>query len=329
MKFVIKFLMIFLCFSCSQKPALVLNKSKNFYSKNSQISKKKSFKSSSDNFSANEIKSESKIVLKNNDNLHNVAKKYQVSQQDLISLNGLKPPYILKGGSVLKIPNPKIPQYHEVKSGETLYAISRIYNMKIDKLIEINDLKEPYGVKVGQQIKITKIENIEPIKPELAKNSENKNEQLKTLPPNKEILSKKESEKISDKLSDKFFFGQFSWPIRGSIISKFGPKSGGLYNDGINIRAKEGVEVKASQSGSVAYVGNELKGYGNLVIIKHSNGWITAYAHLQKTFVKRGQKIAKEEKIATVGATGNVASPQLYFGLRKGRDAVNPQNYLK
>ena len=291
----------------------------------------KSSKNLSNNFSESEIKSESKIVLKDDDNLRSVAKKYQVSQQDLISLNGLKPPYILKSGSVLKIPNPKISQYHQVKSGETLYAISRIYNMKIDKLIEINDLKEPYGVKAGQQIKITQIEKVAPIKS--AQNSENKDKQPSSPPQNKENLSKKSSEKISDKIADgiseNLFSGQFSWPIRGSIISKFGPKSGGLYNDGINIKAKEGAEVKSSQSGFVAYVGNELKGYGNLIIIKHSDGWITAYAHLQKTFVKRGQKIAKEEKIATVGATGNVNSAQLYFGLRKGRDAVNPQNYLK
>ena len=78
----------------------------------------------------------------------------------------------------------------------------------------------------------------------------------------------------------------------------------------------------------MAYVGNELKGYGNLIIIKHSGGWITAYAHLSKTLVKRGQKVVKGDQIAEVGSTGNVNSPQLYFGLRKGRDSVNPENYL-
>lgn len=320
MKFVIKFLVIFLCFSCTQKPALVINQSKNFYAKNSQVGKKKSSNNFSNNSSLGEIKSANQIVLKDEDTLHSVAKKYQVNQQDLISLNSLKPPYILKGGSVLKIPAPRIPQYHEVKSGETLYAISRIYNMKIDKLIETNDLKEPYSLKSGQQIKISKIENIQ-----VQNSTENKSEKSASKLEDKA----KKSENVIEKVSDKFFAGQFSWPIRGTIISKFGPKQGGLYNDGINIKAKEGVEVKSSESGVVAYVGNELKGYGNLIIIKHSGGWITAYAHLQKTLVKRGQKIAKGEKIATVGSTGNVTSAQLYFGLRKGRDAVNPQNYLR
>ena len=79
----------------------------------------------------------------------------------------------------------------------------------------------------------------------------------------------------------------------------------------------------------MAYVGNELKGYGNLIIIKHSGGWITAYAHLNSFDVKRGQKVAQSAQIGTVGITGNVSEAQLYFSLRKGRDALNPQNYLK
>ena len=120
----------------------------------------------------------------------------------------------------------------------------------------------------------------------------------------------------------------FSWPIRGEVISKFGPKSGGLYNDGMNIQAAQGDAVRAAEEGVVSYAGNELKGYGNLIIIKHSGGWITAYAHLSKISVKRGQKVLKLAKIGEVGSTGNVTSPQLYFALRKGRDAVNPENYL-
>ncbi len=79
----------------------------------------------------------------------------------------------------------------------------------------------------------------------------------------------------------------------------------------------------------MAYVGNELKGYGNLVIVKHSSGWITAYGHLSKTGVARGQKVSKGQSIAKVGSTGNVDSPQLYFGLRRGREAVNPESYIK
>jgi len=113
------------------------------------------------------------------------------------------------------------------------------------------------------------------------------------------------------------------------VVSSFGPKKGGLYNDGINIKAANNQIVKASQDGVVAYVGNELKGYGNLIIIKHSGGWITAYAHLLNTNVKKGLEVKKGQKIAIAGATGNVNFNQLYFSLRKGRKAVDPQKYLR
>ena len=136
-----------------------------------------------------------------------------------------------------------------------------------------------------------------------------------------------DNEADNDQSSDKKNI--FAWPVRGAVISKFGPKKGGLYNDGINIKAREGSSVGSAEDGVVAYAGNELKGYGNLVIIKHSQGWITAYAHLKEFNVKRGQKILKSQKIGLVGSTGSVSFPQLYFGLRKGREALNPQDYLK
>ncbi|MFT6077470.1 MAG: murein DD-endopeptidase MepM/ murein hydrolase activator NlpD [Rickettsiales bacterium] len=121
---------------------------------------------------------------------------------------------------------------------------------------------------------------------------------------------------------------RFSWPIRGTIISKFGPKAGGLYNDGINIKAQSGSNIKSTEDGVVAYVGDELRGYGNLIIVKHAGGWISAYGHLSSTKVKRGQNVQKGQIIAKAGSTGNVKSSQLYFGLRKGREAVNPQKHL-
>lgn len=185
--------------------------------------------------------------------------------------------------------------------------------MKVDQLVELNGLREPYSVKVGERIRISR-------NPDNATQVAQKNEVKK---------SAQEAEKpgFIDNAIDKL--NKFSWPVNGQVVSKFGPKSGGLYNDGIKIKAKEGTEVKASEDGVIAYVGNELKGYGNLVIVKHGSGWITAYAHLKNWEVKRGEKVKKGQKIGAVGATGNVDSPQLYFGLRKGRDAVNPENYLK
>ena len=102
----------------------------------------------------------------------------------------------------------------------------------------------------------------------------------------------------------------------------------GRKNDGINIKASLGTNIKAADKGVVAYAGNELKGFGNLVLIKHSDGYITAYAHADKLYVKKGQKVLRGEKIATVGKTGSVNTPQLHFEVRAGKKAVNPRKYL-
>jgi murein DD-endopeptidase MepM/ murein hydrolase activator NlpD len=122
--------------------------------------------------------------------------------------------------------------------------------------------------------------------------------------------------------------GNFRWPVKGRIISKYGAKPGGTRNEGINIAVPEGTSVRAAQSGVIAYAGNELKGYGNLILIRHQDGWVTAYAHNKQLFVKRGDTVKRGDIIAKAGQTGSVESPQLHFELRKGATAVDPMKYL-
>ncbi|MGH6839845.1 MAG: peptidoglycan DD-metalloendopeptidase family protein [Methylocella sp.] len=117
---------------------------------------------------------------------------------------------------------------------------------------------------------------------------------------------------------------EFRWPARGRIIQGFKP--GG--NDGINIAVPEGTSVKAAESGVVAYAGNELKGYGNLILIRHPNGFVSAYANNSDIEVKRGETVKRGQTIAKSGQSGNVASPQLHFELRKGTKPVDPTQYL-
>ena len=117
---------------------------------------------------------------------------------------------------------------------------------------------------------------------------------------------------------------EFRWPARGRIIQAFKP--GG--NDGINIAVPEGTSVKAAESGVVAYAGNELKGYGNLILIRHPNGFVSAYANTSDIEVKRGETVKRGQTIAKSGQSGNVASPQLHFELRKGTTPVDPTQYL-
>jgi murein DD-endopeptidase MepM/ murein hydrolase activator NlpD len=121
----------------------------------------------------------------------------------------------------------------------------------------------------------------------------------------------------------------FMWPLRGKVISNFGPKTKGLHNDGINIAAPRGAPVRAAEGGVVAYAGNELRGFGNLLLLKHKNGWVTAYAHNDKLLVNRGDTVGKGQIIARVGSTGAVASPQLHFEIRRGKRAIDPKKHLK
>ena len=118
------------------------------------------------------------------------------------------------------------------------------------------------------------------------------------------------------------------WPVKGKILNRFGSETPGFFNDGINISSNLGTSVKASLDGEIVYSGNEIPGYGNLILIKHSKNWITAYAHLEKIVKKKGNYVKKGETIGLVGKTGNVSEVQLHFEIRKGKEAVNPLKYL-
>jgi murein DD-endopeptidase MepM/ murein hydrolase activator NlpD len=120
----------------------------------------------------------------------------------------------------------------------------------------------------------------------------------------------------------------FRWPVRGKVIAGYGAKTNGKSNDGINLAVPEGTPVKAAEDGVVAYSGNELKGYGNLVLIRHSNGYVTAYAHASELLVKRGDTIKRGQVVAKSGQSGEVGSPQLHFEIRKGSQPVDPLQFL-
>ncbi|HRC27652.1 MAG TPA: M23 family metallopeptidase, partial [Alphaproteobacteria bacterium] len=122
--------------------------------------------------------------------------------------------------------------------------------------------------------------------------------------------------------------GAFSWPVRGRLLSAYGPKKGGLHNDGINIAAARGTPVKAAENGVVVYAGSGLQGYGNLVLIRHRDRWVTAYGHMDKVHVRKGDVLRRGQTIGTTGSTGSVDSPQLHFEIRRGTKAINPKPLL-
>jgi murein DD-endopeptidase MepM/ murein hydrolase activator NlpD len=119
------------------------------------------------------------------------------------------------------------------------------------------------------------------------------------------------------------------WPVSGRIISGFGQRSDGTHNDGINMSVPLGTQVHAAEGGTVAYAGSELKGYGNLILLRHDNGWVTAYAHNDQLMVKRGDKVQRGQVISTAGRSGSVDQPQVHFELRQGSKPVDPVPFLE
>lgn len=121
---------------------------------------------------------------------------------------------------------------------------------------------------------------------------------------------------------------KFLWPLAGRILIDFGGNSSGERNDGINIAAVQGAQIRAAAAGTVSYCGNELKGYGNLVLIQHDDGYITAYAHVSSILVNRADRVTAGQVIATAGATGDVSAPQLHFEIRHDKHPVDPKGLL-
>jgi murein DD-endopeptidase MepM/ murein hydrolase activator NlpD len=210
-----------------------------------------------------------------------------------------------------------------VENGETAYSIAKKYNMPLQRLAVLNNLAEPYQLKVGQKLKIESAE-IVTTKTEITKTEMGSTPIVRT---DKPVITSNASVKLPT-LSARAG-AKFAWPVRGNIISDFGPKKSGLTNDGINISASVGTTVGAADNGIVAYAGNELKGLGNLLIIQHAGGWMTVYAHLDEFVVRRGDKVSIGQKIGTVGQTGKVSEPQLHFEIRKGSKAYDPKKELK
>ena len=252
----------------------------------------------------NKEKSEKDVyIIKRGDNLYSISRRFNFSLKELISVNEIKSPYKIYPKQRIILPKKKV---HIVKKGDTLYSISRLYKTDLFELSRRNNIKNPNSIKKGQKILVPHILKLK----------------------SKKLNNKKTQTKIEKKLSKKIDFTGFKWPVSGKVISKYGSTKPGFFNDGINISTEFGRNVEASKGGKVVYIGNEIPGYGNLVLLKHSANWITAYAHLDKVFLKKGASVKQGEIIGVVGKTGNVREPQLHFEIRKGKDAVDPLKFL-
>ena len=287
-----------------------------------------------------------RIRVQPGDTIESLALKHGVSVHAMIAANNLGSAPALKPGQTLMLPaEPE----HVVRQGETLPRIAQRYGLDPAVLAAENGLTQPYAVRKGQRLRLP-AEFAKPQSPPAAEPAPTPlpaSRPAAVPTPTSAPVPSAAEERASAAEPRSGARGTaalpsagplpsapapsgkgFIWPLKGRVISRFGPKGQGLHNDGINIAATEGSPVHAVESGVVAYVGNELRAFGNLVLIKHSGGWVSTYAHADEILVARGDRVQRGQVIARVGNSGNAREPQLHFELRRGKNAVDPLEYL-
>ena len=302
------------------------------------------------------------IIVGTSDTLEIISRRYNVPSNEIMSANGYGGPRVLQPGQQLIIPKrlaqsqapvmstapatraagPLPSSVHVVNPGDTLSNVARRNHITTTQLAAANNLPTNAQLKIGTKIKVPggQVAAAPAIAPEQTKQAmvsppvATKPVAVATTePPQKAALA---NEKTAPEVAESPVktadatnaLPTFRWPARGRVVTNYGAKTNGKQNDGINIAVPEGTPIKAAEDGVVAYSGNELKGYGNLILVRHSNGYVTAYAHASELMVKRGDSIKRGQIIAKSGQTGEVGSPQLHFEIRKGSTAVDPNQFL-
>jgi len=299
------------------------------------------------------------VTVKRGDTLYSLSRDHGVPIDRIKTANNMTSTYLEEGQSII-IPSGKIAaqpgiRHHRVKRGESLAVIARQYGTSHAALASANAMTDPDRLQPGDVIKVpqggtavaqaSRAPSIEMPRIKRVKTrpvrvaSASPNVPMPTSKPDRQPLPKRQASAPKPKPKKVASIGKlpnpqpmsgskFRWPARGRVISGYGAKSNGKHNDGINIAVPQGTSIKAAENGVVAYAGNELKGYGNLILVRHDNNWVSAYAHNSKIMVKRGDKIRRGQIIAKAGQSGMVNRPQLHFELRKGSRPVDPRRHM-
>ena len=271
-------------------------------------------------------------IVQPGDTLFGIGMRTGSDARLIAAANGLSAMDAIRSGQKIIIPRGV---YHRVRSGETGIAIARAYGVSWAEIVNLNGMQPPYLLGVFQALRL----------PDTALGVSTSGEQTPeqratafTLniddivtggePPVAIVANANSPDLAVQQMKLGIFGGAFAWPLRGTILARYGSMGGGKVNDGLNIAGANGAPVLSSANGVVVYSGNEIGVFGGLILIDHGSGWITAYGHLSRLDVVRGDTVSAGQSIGAVGETGYVTQPQLHFEIRKDRKPINPQTVL-
>jgi murein DD-endopeptidase MepM/ murein hydrolase activator NlpD len=270
-----------------------------------------------------------------------------IPHESAVALAAPAPAPAAPASRAVAVASPPPPPVHFVNRGDTLLSIARHNHMPVAELAKANGLDPHAKLKLGTKLTVpgAKTAAVAPVvepaavaaaQPAAAMAPPNTKMAAVTSAPPQSARLAQATTKVEEPSAESPVraaeatgaLPTFRWPVRGKVIISYGAKTNGKSNDGINLAVPEGTPIKAAEDGVVAYSGNELKGYGNLVLVRHANGYVTAYAHASEILVKRGDTIKRGQVIAKSGQSGEVGSPQLHFEIRKGSTPVDPLQFL-
>lgn len=271
------------------------------------------------------------------DTLRAIAGKTGAGSEAIARANRLQPPFLIQPGQRLRIPAGR---YHRVREGQTGIAIARAYHVDWNRIIDLNALEPPYTLRTGMLLAMPDNAEVAAMSIEeraaafsidigdIATGAEpatDENEPPPPPPARTAAVAVPSSRPVAEPGR---FAGRFDWPLSGRVLTRFGPGAGGRVNQGIKIATPRGAPIHAAADGVVAYAGNEIAIYGGLVLIRHGDGWITAYGHAERISVVRGQAVKRGDVIGYAGETGSAREPQLHFEIRHNRTPVDPLREL-
>jgi len=268
----------------------------------------------------------SSYIVRQGDTVFSISRRFNVDMRTVVQMNNITPPYQIRVGQEMRLPS------QEMAKGTAVASNTRT---------SLNAPQLPKGP--GSRGSTTRTALLSPgtvalpeLNPRNPVSSERQAVVLRPPAPKTRVVQPapapapkaKTGLEVAKIRPPQRAGSKFRWPVRGRVIANFGPRQGGLHNDGINIAAPRGAPVTAADNGVVAYAGDGLPGFGKLLLLKHADGWITAYAHSDRLLVKRGEIVRRGQTIATVGSSGSVDQPQLHFEVRREKRAVDPRQYL-